>query len=79
MVAGPLGSPQLAVVHGGERVIPTHGGGTPVTVNQTVNFNIAAVDGQSVAAFVERNKYAIAAGVARAAQSAPGIARGLRG
>lgn len=44
VVPGRIGSPQLALVHGGETILPTHkggvslaGGGGSVTVNVTVN------------------------------------------
>jgi len=37
IVPGPIGSPRLAVVHGGERVSPVGGSGTSITVNVTGN------------------------------------------
>ena len=33
VVPGPTGAPQLAVVHGGESIIPRGGGGTTIQIN----------------------------------------------
>lgn len=54
IVPGPVGAPQLAVVHGGERVIPNGGGGNSITIN----FNGVVTDpvavGQEIARMLNR-------------------------
>lgn len=52
VVPGHIGQPQLAVVHGGETVIPTSGGGAGGTIN--ININAGAYMGSQI----EARKYA---------------------
>lgn len=79
VVKGPLGSPQLAVVHAGETVIPRGKSTQPIVVNQSINFNVAAMDALSFGSYLQANKGAVGAAVARAVQDVPGMARMLRG
>ncbi len=46
IVPGPRGAPQLALVHGGETIIPAGGGGAGVVVNQQLTLNGGADPGQ---------------------------------
>jgi len=39
VVAGPLGKPQLALVHGGETILPTHKNSLSDNVSQNININ----------------------------------------
>ncbi len=54
-VPGPTGAPTLAVVHGGEQVIPVGGGGGGGSVNVTLNgvFMGTAADGRRLAEMVK--------------------------
>lgn len=53
--------------------------GAGIVLNQTINLNLAAVDGQSAAAFLRTQKGTIAELMGEAAQESPGFARMIRG
>jgi len=75
-VPGPVGAPQLAVVHGGEEVIPVHGRNREtVTVSQNINFNISALDAPSVQQLLTQQKGTITAVVAEAINDSDTIRR----
>lgn len=63
--------PQLAVVHGGEEIIPAGRG----SVATQVTFNVQALDSRSVAEFFEQNGGAIAAEVSRQAARSQAVRR----
>lgn len=65
--AGGLGRP---------RPVPIEAG---LVINQTINLNVAAVDGPSAAAFLRTQKGTIAELMGEAAQESPGFARMIRG
>ena len=56
IVPGPRGAPQLALVHGGETILPTHKGGSGASMDNTIRHEIdlinvpATVDKQSLEA-----------------------------
>ena len=56
IVPGPRGAPQLAIVHGGETILPTHKGGSGANMDNTIRHEIdlinvpATVDKQSLEA-----------------------------
>lgn len=59
VVPGPRGAPQLALVHGGETILPTHkggGGGEAFNINQTYNINGGGVDQAQVQRMMRANK-----------------------
>jgi hypothetical protein len=76
VVPGPIGAPVPAIVHGGETVIPANQSAGTV-VNQNINFNVSAADGQSVAQFFAANKGEIAKVVAEAADQSSAFRRRL--
>jgi hypothetical protein len=76
-VPGPIGSAQLAVVHGGETITPA--GQRALTVAQTINFNVQAMDAVDVARFLEQQKGTIAAVVGEAARDSEGFRQLLGG
>lgn len=53
--------------------------GSALVINQTINLNLAAVDGASAAAFLRTQKGTIAELMGEAAQESPGFARMIRG
>lgn len=80
-VAGLKPGEVPAILERGERIIPRGGrlGGNSITVYQTVNQNLSAVDGDSAARFLMQNGHIVAGIVAQAAQDVPGYAAALRG
>jgi hypothetical protein len=76
VVRGPLGSPQLAVVHGGETVIP-HGGAAPIVVNQSITFAPQFIDGADGQRWLQSQKGAIARIMVEAAQDSFAVRRAL--
>lgn len=76
-IPGPTNQPRLALVHGGEEVIPVgarRGGDTLVT---HVNFTVTAIDAQDVGRFFETNKGLIAKHIVDAADRSRGMRRRL--
>ena len=70
--SGPAPSAALASV-------PAPVASQAVVVNQSINFNVAAMDAASFAAFAEQNKGIIAGVVAEAARDSVGLRRSFRG
>lgn len=59
IVPGPVGAPRLAVVHGGETILPTHrtgggGAGTTININVTAGVGDPVAIGQGVADYLVR-------------------------
>lgn len=77
IVPGPVGSPHLATVHGGEAIIPFNQRSGD-TVHMNVNFNVNAIDSQDVARFFDQNKGLIAKQVASAAERSQAFRMRLR-
>ena len=70
VVPGPPGSARPIIAHAGELVLPPDkmlGGAGSIVVNQKVEFNVAALDGPSVARLLQEQKGTIAQVVAEAA------------
>ena len=74
-VPGPIGKPQLAVVHGGERVIPARE--SAGNLYTSVTFNVSAMDAQSVAEFFDRYGGHVARQVVKAADQSQAFRRRL--
>jgi len=74
-VPGPIGKPQLAVVHGGERVIPARE--SAGNLYTSVTFNVSAIDAQSVAEFFDRYGGHVARQVVKAADQSQAFRRRL--
>jgi hypothetical protein len=77
-VPGPIGMPQLAVVHGGEFVSPARNASPEVHVHQVNNFNAQALDGMDAVRALYRHKGTIAAMVGEAARESSGFRHLLR-
>jgi hypothetical protein len=77
VVPGPIGSAQLAVVHGGETITPARQ--QPLSVQVVNNFNIKAWDGLDVMQTLEQHKGTIAAVVGEAARDSEGFRQLLGG
>jgi hypothetical protein len=72
VVRGPTGSPQLAMVHAGETVIPRGGGMQPVVINQSIAINAAGPIGFD---WWESQKGAVAKVVGEAARESVALRR----
>lgn len=78
VVPGPVGRPRLAVVHGGEEVIPVRDrAGSGDVFNIAPRFEIHAVDAAGVDRILEQHSGTIARQIAREAQRSSGLRRRL--